>query len=169
MSRNETMMEKSEDDYELDTSEEKMTFASGAQREVKTGKGRFDLLPPFALHKLAIHYEKGGIEHGDRNWEDGIPVHSFVDSAFRHIIQYMKGETFEPHLVAALWNIIGAVETEERIKLGILPKELNDMPLYLKKLKEKEAYEAEYEAMGKALDAHEELIKAKGFQDENSM
>lgn len=162
MAENKNLLKCDDKDYVLETSGEKMEFSTGAKREVKTGKGRFDLLPPFALHALAIHYEKGGIEHEDRNWEQGLPIHSFVDSAIRHIIRYMKGEHKEPHLVAALWNIIGAVETEERIALGILPKELDDMPKYLKKMEEEAEYESEYEAIEKALDAHEDQIKNKG-------
>lgn len=89
-------------------------FDTGAVREDKTGKGRCDLLPMCALIRLSKHYEKGSVDHGERNWEKGIPMHSFLDSAIRHLFKYMDGQTDEDHLVAAAWNILGAMWTEEK-------------------------------------------------------
>lgn len=89
-------------------------FDTGALREDKTGKGRCDLLPMCALLRLSKHYEAGTAEHGERNWEKGLPMHSFLDSAIRHIFKYMDGQTDEDHLCAAAWNILGAMWTEEK-------------------------------------------------------
>ena len=89
-------------------------FNTGAVREDKTGKGRCDLLPMCALIRLSKHYEKGSVDHGERNWEKGIPMHSFLDSAIRHLFKYVDGQTDEDHLVAAAWNILGAMWTEEK-------------------------------------------------------
>lgn len=89
-------------------------FETGAVREDKTGKGRMDLLPMCALIRLSKHYEKGGKDHGDYNWQKGIPMHSFLDSALRHLAKYMDGQTDEDHLCAAAWNILGAMWTEEK-------------------------------------------------------
>ena len=89
-------------------------FETGAIREDKTGKGRCDLLPMCALIRLSKHYEKGSADHGERNWEKGIPMHSFLDSAIRHLFKYMDGQTSEDHLSAAAWNILGAMWTEEK-------------------------------------------------------
>lgn len=93
---------------------EMKAFESGAIREDKTGKGRMDLLPWSALIRLSKHYEKGGKDHGDHNWKKGIPIHSFLDSALRHLAKYMDGQTDEDHLCAAAWNILGAMWTEEK-------------------------------------------------------
>ena len=41
-------------------------------------------------------------------------MHSFLDSAIRHIFKYMDGQTDEDHLCAAAWNILGAMWTEEK-------------------------------------------------------
>lgn len=90
------------------------SFDSGAVREDKTGKGRMDLLPMCALIRLSKHYEAGTAAHGERNWEKGIPMHSFLDSALRHLAKYMDGQTDEDHLCAAAWNILGAMWTEEK-------------------------------------------------------
>lgn len=89
-------------------------FESGAIREDKTGKGRCDLLPMCALIRLSKHYENGSADHGERNWEKGLPMHSFLDSAIRHLFKYMDGQTDEDHLCAAAWNILGAMWTEEK-------------------------------------------------------
>lgn len=89
-------------------------FGSGAIREDKTGKGRCDLLPMCALIRLSKHYEAGSVDHGERNWEKGIPMHSFLDSAIRHLFKYMDGQDDEDHLCAAAWNILGAMWTEEK-------------------------------------------------------
>lgn len=90
-------------------------FASGAVRDMQTGKGRCDLLPPAAILRLARHFEAGAAKYGERNWEKGIPINSFIDSAIRHIMKYMAGQDDEDHLVAAAWNLMCAMETEERL------------------------------------------------------
>jgi len=65
---------------------------------------------------------------GVRNWEKGLPLSRFIDSAFRHLAQFMEGNREEDHLAAILWNISGYVWTEEQIRLGKLPATLNDTP-----------------------------------------
>jgi hypothetical protein len=90
------------------------TFETGAIREVKDlSKGRYDLLPWEAIHELAIHCAEGAQMHGERNCEKGIPLHSLLDSAIRHLSCYMQGQTDEPHLRAAMWNIAYAIWTEK--------------------------------------------------------
>lgn len=89
-------------------------FQSGAVRDMHTGKGRCDLLPMCVLLRLARHYENGCQKYGDRNWEKGIPAHSFADSAMRHIFKYMDGQRDEDHLIAAIWNLCGLAWTEEK-------------------------------------------------------
>ena len=93
---------------------ERTQFESGAVRDMHEGKGRFDLLPMCVLMRLAKHYENGSKKYGDRNWEKGIPAHSYVDSAFRHLVKYMDGWTDEDHLISAIWNLCGLAWTEEK-------------------------------------------------------
>jgi hypothetical protein len=90
-------------------------FKTGAVRDMEEGKGRCDLLPPFALLRLARHFENGAKKYGDRNWEKGVPINSFVDSALRHTFKYMAGMDDEDHLVAAAWNLMCALEIEEKL------------------------------------------------------
>jgi hypothetical protein len=103
-------------------------FPSGSVREVRTGKGRFDLLPPRAIRRLAKHFEYGAKKYGDRNWEQGQPISRFLDCALRHTFQAIEGNSDEDHLIAAAWNLLCAAETKDRIKRGILPSALDDLP-----------------------------------------
>lgn len=88
-------------------------FATGAVRDVQqTEKGRFDLLPWYAIHDVARHSAEGALKYGERNVDLGIPQRSLLDSAIRHIVRYIHGETDEPHLRAAAWNVLWALEQE---------------------------------------------------------
>jgi hypothetical protein len=99
--------------YTLADSGRREVFESGAIRDVRTGKGRFDLMSPFALRRLAAIYEKGAVKYAPRNWEAGIPVSRCLDSALRHLIQYLAGENTEDHLAQAAWNLFAAMHFEE--------------------------------------------------------
>ena len=89
-------------------------FETGAVRDMQEGKGRCDLLPACALIRLSKHYEAGAVKYEDRNWEKGIPISVMIDSAMRHLLKYMDGQTDEDHLVAVAWNILGAMWMEEK-------------------------------------------------------
>jgi len=106
----------------------KEDFSTGSVRGIRTGKGRFDLIPPYALLRLAIHYENGASAYGDRNWEKGQPLGRYLDSALRHLNCVRMGMDDEDHLSAVAWNVMAIVETQYRIEKGILPKELDDLP-----------------------------------------
>jgi hypothetical protein len=104
-------------------------FSTGAQRHASEGKGRFDLIPPEALLRLAKRYEHGAKKFGARNWERGIPQTLLLDSAFRHLAQYMAygGDGVcqaEDHLAAAAWNIFAAMTQEDRVEHNRLPASL---------------------------------------------
>lgn len=106
----------------MENKKEMKSFASGAIREDKTGKGRHDLLPFCALNRLAKHFQKSLENHPAYNWQRGIPMSSFMDSAIRHLFMYMDGAMDEDHLCSAAWNILCAMWTEEK-----LPK-MQDIP-----------------------------------------
>ena len=115
-------------DYKIKDSGERSKFESGAVRDLQGGKGRFDLIPPATTRALAIHYEFGCIKYGDRNWEKGIPVSKYLNSAIRHSLMVLDGMTDENHLISAIWNLFCAYETILRTQNGRLPNELNDLP-----------------------------------------
>lgn len=88
-------------------------FTTGAVRDIQEGKGRYDLLPWDAINELALHCEQGAIKYGERNCEKGIPIHSLIDSALRHLSCYLRGMNDEAHLRAAMWNIAFAIYMEK--------------------------------------------------------
>ena len=100
-------------------------FPTGAVRDMHRGKGRYDLLPWEAIHELALHCEEGALKYGERNCEKGIPIHSLIDSAIRHLSCYMRGMKDEPHLRAAMWNIAFAIWMEKK------KPEMQDIPARL--------------------------------------
>ena len=89
-----------------------MEYGTGAIRQTG-GKGRCDLLPHSALLRVAHHMEDSLTEHEERNWEKGLPVHCFLDSAMRHMFKYMDGRVDEDHLAAAATNLLMALWTED--------------------------------------------------------
>jgi hypothetical protein len=125
-------------EYKTKETVEKEKFSTGAQRNDATGKGKYVLVSPIALRRLAGVYERGSITHSARNWECGLPISRCLDSAIRHIYQYIEGLRDEDHLAQAAWNLCAAIHMEEMVERGRLPKELNDMPNYLPDNKPKE-------------------------------
>lgn len=105
----------------------KETFPTGSQRDIRNGKGRYDLLPTRALRRLARHYEYGANKYSARNWEKGQPFSRVFDSALRHAFQALEGKKDEDHVIAAAWNLLAIAEYQELIKEGKLPAELNDL------------------------------------------
>lgn len=91
---------------------ERREFASGAVRDMSEGKGRMDLLPWAAIMEVAKHCENGAKKYAEHNVDKGIPLHSLCDSAARHLAKYLDGWDDEPHLLAAAWNLLWAIQME---------------------------------------------------------
>ena len=113
---------------DLPDSGQREHFATGSVRDIRSGKGRYDLLPTRAIRRVAKHFEAGAVKYGDRNWEKGQPLSRFMDSALRHAFSYLEGKRDEDHLAAAIWNLLALADTEARITEGELPGKLNDLP-----------------------------------------
>jgi hypothetical protein len=119
------------------------TYGTGAQKEddSKTkDKGAYHLLPTYPLHKVAEIYRLGAAKYSARNWEKGIPLSRFLDSAKRHLAQFQEGMENEDHLHQAIWNLIGISHTQEMIRRNVLSASLDDLPSYGKNGVEIEAY-----------------------------
>ena len=59
-----------------------------------------------AFLEVSKHYEEGALKYGEYNWQKGIPCHSYIDSAIRHLMKWCRGDNDEPHDRAFLWNIL---------------------------------------------------------------
>lgn len=103
-------------------------MSTGSRRDTQLGKPRPDLIPPSFLVKLAMHYGNGADKYGDFNWQLGQPVLRYIASLDRHVLAFKNGMTDEPHLIAAIWNLIAIDWTLDQIKNGFLPKELDNRP-----------------------------------------
>lgn len=82
---------------------------------------------PTMLLEVAKHFEEGNKkyppdEDGVPNWQKGIPVHCYIDSAVRHYLKQKRGDTDEPHNRAFVWNIMCCIWTYNH------KPELIDMP-----------------------------------------
>lgn len=101
-------------------------FTTGSLRDTEEGKGRYDLLPLYALHRLAVHFENGARKYGDDNWRKGQPYKRYFGSAMRHLVKWSIGYRDEDHLAAAAWNVMCLIETEYMVSQNRLPKELDN-------------------------------------------
>jgi hypothetical protein len=107
-------------------------FSTGAVRDASIGKGLPSRIPPAALRGLARRFEDGAAKYADvdgvPNWQLGVPLSRYYDSAFRHLLAAAEGDTTEEHLSAVLWNISCWIWTEDAIAAGRLPASLDDLP-----------------------------------------
>lgn len=78
-----------------------------------------------AMLNYGNHMQEGCNKYGDRNWEKGIPLQRYVDSAVRHYLKYRRGDTDERHDRAFIWNCLCGAWTVKH------KPELNDYPLEL--------------------------------------
>lgn len=65
-------------------------------RKDDTGKLRFDLIPPYALERLAEVYTIGAKKYDDRNWEKGISFGRLFAAMMRHAWRWWAGESLDP-------------------------------------------------------------------------
>jgi hypothetical protein len=63
------------------------------------------------LLEVAKHFEEGCKKYGDNNWQKGIPVRCYIDSAVRHYLKFLRGDKDEPHDRAFCWNILCCIWT----------------------------------------------------------
>ena len=66
---------------------------------------------PTMLLELSKHFEEGAKKYGEYNWQKGIPISRYIDSAIRHYLKWLRGDTDEAHDRAFCWNIVCAIWT----------------------------------------------------------
>ena len=68
-----------------------------------------------AILEVSIHYFEGSKKYQPRNWERGINLSSYIDSAARHFCKWRRGDQDESHSRAFLWNLLGALWTHANV------------------------------------------------------
>ena len=63
--------------------------------------------------EAAKQFEEGAKKYGENNWQKGLPVNCYIDSAVRHYLKYLRGDADEPHDRAFVWNIMCCIWTVE--------------------------------------------------------
>ena len=116
-------------EFETKDNGKRTTSPTGALRSDASGKGRCDLISHHMITRLSQVYERGGVQKGDRNWENGFPVSRACSSAVRHIYQYISGQRDEDHIAQAIWNLSCVIHFEEEVANGCLDKEVLDTPI----------------------------------------
>lgn len=103
-------------------------YPTGAVRDASEEKGFPHAIPPSILGRLGVHFERGARKYKNYNWMRGIPLSHYQDSLMRHTFAWAQGDDSEDHLAAIVWNAMCMGWTEEQIKSGKLPGELDDLP-----------------------------------------
>lgn len=61
--------------------------------------------------EVSKHFEEGAKKYGEYNWQKGIPESSYIDSALRHYLKWLRGDADERHDRAFVWNIMCLIWT----------------------------------------------------------
>lgn len=106
--------------FKTKDSGERQQFESGMQRDVQTGKVRYDLaLDGPLFQRYAELMTRGAEKYSARNWMKAAgdeELERFRASAVRHFIQWYKGDTDEDHAAAVVFNLNGAEYVKEKMK-----------------------------------------------------
>lgn len=87
-----------------------------------TGKERYDLLPPEALHDIAKVLTYGAAKYAPNNWKlVDDPESRYFAAVQRHLWAWQRGEKLDPetnvsHLAHAACSIMFLLELENELK-----------------------------------------------------
>jgi hypothetical protein len=101
-------------------------FETGAIRDTRDSKPRYDLISAHGLRRLAELMARGAEKYGDRNWELGMSTSRMYESAMRHLMEY-RYDASEDHLSAVVFNLFAIMHYQEEIAAGNLPSYLDDV------------------------------------------
>lgn len=109
------------DKFVVKDSGERMQYDSGMRRDVQIGKPNYRLIDIPFLTRIANHLVKGAEKYGRDNWRlanSEEELDRFQDSAFRHLMQYLNGETDEDHMAAVCFNLMAAEHVKRKMENG---------------------------------------------------
>ncbi len=94
-------------------------FDSGSQRDNDFNKPLTTNLTPYARLRYGYHMRKNANKYGKGNWELGQPNEALLESADRHLCQYMMGDRSEDHLSAIIFGMVMLMQNEQREGINI--------------------------------------------------
>lgn len=103
---------------------QRQEFPSGMVRESQDGKIDYRrVLDGPMLDRWAEHLSKGAVKYPDSapgvaNWtlaEGAMELGRFQSSAFRHFVQWLRGDADEDHAAAVFFNVNGAEYVKGRM------------------------------------------------------
>lgn len=107
--------------FQVKDSGARRQFESGMQRDVQDDKTLYSLaFDGPMLERYAVHLTKGAKKYEARNWMKARgeeELERFKESAIRHFIQWLRGDTDEDHAAAVFFNINGYEYTRERVPI----------------------------------------------------
>lgn len=104
--------------FEIKDSGEREVFSTGMQRDSGQKTLRPDLIWLPGLERLAEHMGKGALKYSERNWERAATqeeLDRFKASAFRHFLQWFRGDRDEDHMAGCIFNLFGAEYVKAKI------------------------------------------------------
>jgi len=114
--------------FQTKDSGERAEYDSGMVRDTNKGKPRFDLLVPAEvpyeaqlLTRLAALMARGAEKYDARNWEKAAgtaELARFEESALRHLMQWITGESDEDHAAAVMFNLLAAETLKYKMRTG---------------------------------------------------
>lgn len=111
------------------------TFSSGANSSEH--KPRYDLIPQFALARIARRFELGAAKYSEENWKQGLHDKDFIIDRLNHAVEHLlkamekiKGQTRiaaldeDDDLAAACVSAIFAMGAQQPQDVAMLPTTL---------------------------------------------
>jgi hypothetical protein len=114
-------------EFQTKDSGQRQEFSTGMVRDVSTNKARYDLVDEPMLTRWAELMGRGAVKYGENNWRKAATeqeLNRFKESAFRHFMQWFKGQTDEDHGAAVFFNIAGAEMVKSKA-VFFVPKDAN--------------------------------------------
>ena len=107
------------DDFIVKDSGIREEYGSGMRRDTQSGKPMYNLIDKTFLYRLAVHMAKGAEKYGRDNWRlanSQEELERFEESALRHMMQWLNGDTDEDHMSAIAFNIASAEYVKRKLQ-----------------------------------------------------
>jgi len=116
-------------EFEVKDSGKRQEYASGMRRDTQEGKPDYTLVNEAAFTRWAMHMTIASAKYGRGNYllaDSPEELDRFKASAYRHMVQWQRGDVDEDHMAAVMFNLAAA----EMVKRKLLDKKPEPAPLF---------------------------------------